>query len=222
MLTIEQSELADAPKQPPFRWLAYHVKEVVMAFLPKRFQLNDTSKLQVTCGPRGNEPQYSEVLGTSEYYVEDFDFAHYYAVQGRERDDFLLDAIESCLLDIDGKRQLDPGTAGCIRSTIAKVREVDFSFSREVKKLSRSTPCRQLRFIVSRHLNRDVGEGWSIDIAQRNKEVLDRQWIGDIPDFLDRTEQYRLSRWIEDRFQIVDPFDRVVWEIDARPYLARL
>mgnify|MGYP006969354072 CR=1 FL=1 len=222
MLTVEQSNLAAAPKEPPFRWLSYHVKEVFMAFLPKRFQLNDTTKLQITCGPRGGEPQYLEVLGTSEYYVEDFDFAHFYAVQGRERDDFLLDVIESCLVDIDNKRQLDPTTAGCITSTVAKVREEDFCFSREVKKLSRSTPCRKLRFIVSRHLNRDVGEGWSIDITKRNKEVLDRQWIGDVPDFLDRTEQYRLSRWIEDSFQIVDPFARVVCEVDARPYLDRL
>lgn len=95
------------------------------------------------------------MLGTSEYYLEDFDFAHFYAVQARERDDLLL----------------------------------------------------------------DVGEGWSIAISTKNKVVLDRQWIGDVPDFLERREQYRLSRWIDDKFQIVDPFDRVVHELDARPYL---
>ena len=80
----------------------------------------------------------------------------------------------------------------------AMVKERDFSFSREIKKLSRSTPCRKLRFTVSRHLNREVGEGWSIEISKKNKEIVDRQWIGYVPDFLDRTEQYRLSRWRED------------------------
>lgn len=219
MLTVEQSDLANVPREPPFRWLAYHVKEVFTALLPKRFQLNDTTKLQITCGPRGDEPQYSEVLGTSEYYVEDFDIGYFYAAQGRERDDFLLKVIESCLLDIHDQRRLNPDTASRIKSTVGTVQERDFSFSREIKKLSRSTACRKLRFTVSRHLNREVGEGWSIDISKRNKEFLDRQWIADVPDFLDRTEQYRLSRWMEDKFQIVDPFDRVVCEVDARPYL---
>jgi len=222
MLTVEAGELAKVPEEPRFRWLAYHVKEVFLALLPKRFQLNDTSKLQITCGPRGNERQYLEVLGTSEYFVEDFDFAAYYAKQGRQRDDFLLDVIEACLVDIDGRRRLDPATPERIASTVAAVRQSDFSVSREVKKLTRSTKCRKLKFAVSRHLNRDVGEGWSVDVVKKDKQVLDRQWIGEVPDFLDRTEQYRLSRWVGDQFQIVDPFDRVVYQLDATAYLNRL
>src|SRR4051812_43281500 len=99
-IAIEASRTALIPSEPVFRWTAHHVKEVFLALLPRRFILDGSGKVQITCGPRGNDIQYQQLLGTTNYYREEFAFQEYYAASPPEREEILLKTIEDALFDI--------------------------------------------------------------------------------------------------------------------------
>src|SRR4051812_30577545 len=99
-LAVEASDLARLPKEPVFRWLVHHVREAFVTLLPAGFEVDASGKIQITCGPRGLSPQYEQVLGTSNYFVEDFDFKEFFAASPLERDELILATIETSLISI--------------------------------------------------------------------------------------------------------------------------
>src|SRR5688572_18932080 len=78
-----------------FRWTTHHVREMFAALLPSGYVLDGSSVVQVTCGPRGEDPQYGQCLGSSEYFVEGFDFAAYARAPARDRELVILSTLES-------------------------------------------------------------------------------------------------------------------------------
>lgn len=219
MIAVEASKKATLPAGRVFRWDAHHVKELFLAMLPCKLTLDGSSKVQVTCGPRGEEPQYQQVLGTSNYFREDFDFQRYYQLMPPERDRMLLQALEESFLDITSKVDAGAEARDAISKTARKVRERDFDLKIQSKKLSRPTHCRNLTVNVHRNLNRQVGEVWSCEVTVGDDRVVYRDWIGETPHYLDLTDFYKSSEWEGNVFIIRNRLGKMVYQLNVMPFL---
>lgn len=213
MLAIEASDGAQVPEGLVFRWAAHHVKEVYLALMPKKFVLDGSSKVQITCGPKGAELQYQQVLGASNYYAE-LDFALFNRVLPTERDEMALGVLEASLIAM-GRCQRDWSDTkeSVVNATAAMVRERDFRLCLPVRKLSKTLP-RKCKIDVYRNLSREDGEAWSCEIRDKEK-VIHKEWLGKRPNYLNRTDFYKRSGIVGSLFQIQCRLGIVVFELDV-------
>lgn len=116
------------PPRLHFRGTTHHVTEMFANLLGRQYTLNGSSLVQITCGPRGNEPEFYNVLGTTEVFVESFDFGAYHAMGDAGREQAILALVEDHLLAIAEKEQADPEP---IRSCAAAVRHHGFELEQE-------------------------------------------------------------------------------------------
>lgn len=219
MIAVEASNRITLPAVPVFRWTAHHVKEIVLALLPPKFTLDGSSKIQVTCGPRGDEPQYRRTFGTAHYFREDFDFQRYYELTPLERDQMLLQVLEESFLDIATSVDVGAEVRDAISTTAKKVRACGFNLVLRSQNLSRCTPCRRLTVHVYRMLNREVGEVWSCKVRDRDGRLVHTELMGESPHYLDLTDFYKLSRWKGSVFEVQSRLGKSVYELDVSPFL---
>ena len=73
ILKIEASQAVKNQFEPPFRWMAHHVKEIYMEMLPD-VVINGSQLIEIDCGPQGDEEIFDNILGSTNHFVEDFDF----------------------------------------------------------------------------------------------------------------------------------------------------
>ncbi len=189
-----------------------------MSLLPKTFTLDGSSKLHVWVGPRGQDPKYQQLLGSSIYYYEDFNFAEYFALPQLQRDLRALTVLETSFLDI-GPRH-DEKARQVIRNACVSEKEMDFASTTRWEKLSKRNANKKVKVNVYRHLNRNDGEAWSCQVTTNDNVELHTEWIGDRPDYINRTEFYKTSRWQGDVFQICQRLGQVVHQLDIGPFLA--
>lgn len=176
-----------------FRWTAHHIRELFTACLPNAFVLDGSSVFQITCGPRGEDPQYRSVLGSSQYYVEDFDFDAYRNASARGREEMLLDLIEASLRDVAERAGAD---ATVVAATLSRMRDLGCRLCTEVKKLGKRLPNGD-RVIVLRCLSSAEGEAWRLRVVSRARSTLTEMPIGRIPDYLDRREEYSTATIVD-------------------------
>ncbi len=191
-LVIQESRLAATPDGEPFRWTTHHVAEVFLALLPKQFVLDGSVKVQITCGPRGDEPKCQQMLGSTEYFNEGFDFNFYYDQPPCDRQEVILRLIEDSFIDIMSYCDPLEGTRFQLRDTVAAVREHDFALSIPSHKLSRSAPGRKVRVNVFRNLSHELGEVWSIRVVGATNRSSMKDGLGRRPDHLDMRGRTRV------------------------------
>jgi hypothetical protein len=188
-IRIEASAAAaDHAVVPPdlaFRWTAHHIAQLFAASLPQGFVLDGAAVFQVSCGPRGSDPQYQSVLGSSLYYVEDFDFEHYRLSPGPERDETLVVVVHLALSDIARRVGAD---ASAVDAAAKTIRKLGYRQTLEVKNLGKRLP-NGGRIKVLRCLSRDEGEAWRIRLLTRDGALVAEHVVGTVPSHLDRRDE---------------------------------
>lgn len=218
MLCVESAAGAPKPSgKTVFRWTAHHVKELLLYFLPKRFELDGCAKFTLFCGHRPSaEPAYSSMLGASWSYVENFDFTAYYACEARQREEVLLAALVDALTRVAVAHGQPTGP---IQEAAQQVRSCGFSLELPVDKLSRASPDRRLKLTVFRRLSLEDGEAWGIHVADRNGVQLGTEWITERPAYLDLSTHFNVSRWDGDTFEIIKRSPpRICYRLDIGKY----
>lgn len=214
MIAIETAH--GLPKRVPlFRWTAHHVKEIFLAMLPHKFNLDGSGKVQITCGPRHDEPQYHQVLGTSNYFKEDFDFVAYYAMKPTQREEAILKLIQECFTDI-ARRHGQHENEAHISPTCEAVRLSQFRLALDVKKLSRRFRSAKIKIWIRRVLSRDEGESWRCDVIHQAKGLLYSEWLGEHPSYLYGAGLYKQSRLDGFDFEIRDALGKVRYQLNLR------
>lgn len=215
MLAIEASPLAVLPKMPVFRWLVHHVREAYVFLQPKDFDLDGSGKIQITCGPRGSDPQYVQVLGTSNYYVDEFGFSEYFSAAPLQRDLLAVSLIEESFVRIADIHKKPDSLKASIRKTGQALRDVDFALKICVPGLSRVLPGRKAKISVFRCLNRLDGEAWCIEVTEGDGLVLHTEWMTKRPNYLNLTDFYKRSEWSDRTLVLKNRLGKVVFEFDA-------
>ena len=172
ILTVEASDLAKPPEKPVFRWMVHHIKEVFLALLPKKYMLDGSSKLEIACGPTAEKEKYSQMLGVSVYFVEDFDFRLFYAMSPVDRDRFVLKVIHDAIVEIGMRQAWSASQIEQIDDLVADVISRDFSLRIPVTKLSKTYMATKKRVEIYRNLNRVDGEAWSCEIKDKSGHIL--------------------------------------------------
>lgn len=81
-----------------FRETTHHVTEMFVSLLGRRYSLNGSSLVQITCGPSGSDPEFYNVLGSTGVFVESFDFGAYRTMSDAEREETVLALVVDQLL----------------------------------------------------------------------------------------------------------------------------
>lgn len=218
LLTIVPSRHAVAPAGLVLPWATHHVIEVFMASLARGTEIDGSAKIQITCGPRNGEREYWQVLGVTEYYVEDFDLLGYAACPpGERRDQKTLELIERSLIEIAKRAGRDVPE---IRAAAERVRQLEFRLSLEEKRLAQRTG----GYVVSifRSLSRDDGEVWSARVTDSKRNVLGEVLLTKRPQFLDLREAFFEGSVVDGSFVVKDRFGKVMAAADLAPLVGRI
>lgn len=214
----------------PFRRTTHHVVNIFQAFLARDFTLDGSSMVQITLGARRDiDPAHLQVLGTTEIYVESFDFERYHAMSPTQREEQILELIEDRLLHIASMQGVDPTP---IHEAAAAVRQNSFTLETERTKLARSLPGRRGRVRVYRQLASGYAERWIAKLAdQAGRLVHEVVLKGGGP--VDLRGHFHHAELASDSFFLKDDLDRPVVSIsrlselvsnpsaDAQSYLER-
>jgi hypothetical protein len=198
-----------------FRWTAHHVREIFSALLPRGFVLDGSSVIQITCGPRGEEPQYTQLLGTSEYFVEDFDFVSYTKGDSAARERIILATVQRALCDIADRAGAEKAE---LNRTIAAVNECGFHLSTEVLKLRKALRPSGCSLRVFRCLCASLGETWLARVVRRDDVVIAETVMGASPDYLDRRDYFKLARLIGEEYVVHDRLDKETFRLDVSQF----
>ncbi|SCW74044.1 hypothetical protein SAMN04487970_103766 [Paenibacillus tianmuensis] len=127
LLTLESTELADIPQNVlPFRHVVYHIKELFMTFLPP-IEINNSSKVEISFGPRGDESIFDGVLGVTNIFIEDFNFNNFYKLDKSKQEKEVLKIIVDSLCELSLRRNEDTSIINTIKMAANKVIESEFN-----------------------------------------------------------------------------------------------
>lgn len=163
-IRIEQGECVNVKSNDfTFRCTAHHVKEIFMALLPLKYRLDGSSLLQITCGLRGDKALYYKWndFGSSEYFVEDFDFDNYRNSSPKEREVIILELIRFVLINI---AQENNSEMEILNRTLLAVKNSNFYLKTKIQKLCKKHSLSKLRLNVNRILSKENGEMWNLEI----------------------------------------------------------
>ena len=130
------------------------------------------------------------MLGSSEYFVEDFDFAFYGSASPTERELLLLKVVEDALGDIARRVNAD---FSVIAEAAQGVRDCDFRLATEIERLKKRIPGSACTIRVVRSLSSAQGEVWLLHARARDGTVLEEVVMGKAPNYLDRRDFYRVA-----------------------------
>ena len=214
ILVAQESPEVKLPQDfKPFRWYAHHVSEIFLELFPENININNSSKITIEFGPQGNEPVFNGTFGCTNYFIESFDFAEFYKLDDSEKEYILLENIKVGLISIIKNNFLDTNIIEQIEDTTNKVIENKFSLEIEVKKLAKNSSNKYYKISIFRVLNKKVGEGWKLmKIDRKTKEVIEENWIGKIPSYLNRSDYYKKSEIIGNEYIIRNNLDEVVYK----------
>ena len=177
----------NAPGLPEERRSAWHetshLKEIFMSFMPGKYTLDGTGKVNLILGRREvpGDPIYKVLLNVNQYHVEDFDFGRFYPDSAEGRHRVILDVIEASLLDI--ARGVGADTEP-LEYAANQTRACSFDRAIFLDRLSRHHRSRRLTVSLFFRLSR-AGLWCGIRVANRRTNdthtpwVLKRQRIGD-------------------------------------------
>lgn len=199
-----------------FHATGHHVRALVLHFLPPNYILDGSSKLSVIFGERPpREQRYSQVLGVSIYYVDNFDIPLYMGRTRAEQQEIILVELTNAMLEVARATGVDVAP---IETAAAAVRKNAFQCEIEISKLSRVSQDRRVKIKVVRRLGPATGESWEAVISNSAGVVLGLEQIKE-PGCLDRTGHFSKSQWHADVFQIVSGrLKEVQYELDVGKY----
>ena len=195
----------------PLRATVYHIKEIFLYFLPKKFYLDGSGKVQITLCAGDADQSCWTVLGVTELKVSYFDFDRYFLLSKREQEHRILSLIRETLAAHCGESA--PANHD-IALACRQTEESDFHLRYEIEKLRKTERARKYRIMVFRELNRDVGERWEV-VGERNGTVLWRVYLRDST-YVHIDACCRKSRIEEDKFIVTDEVDRVHFALNLK------
>jgi hypothetical protein len=116
LLTLQESDASALRDGVRVRQLSHHVTQIFMTLLPK-VELNGSSKIVVSLGPRGDEDVFDNVLGVTNIFVENFDFKQFLSLNRRSQDEKLLETLRQSLTLIATKKEDNQAIVDVINST---------------------------------------------------------------------------------------------------------
>lgn len=180
-----------------------------MALLPK-IEINGSSKIVVSLGPRGDEDLFDNVLGVTNIFVEHFDFKKLLTLDRFNQDKQLLEELRQALVAIATKKESNSKVVDVINSTAEAVLKTHFELETPIKKLSKSSKNKKHKINVYRILNAAVGEGW---YCEEQSEITNKIWMHELPGFIDRSDLFKSAEINETSYQIKNRMGKVVFEV---------
>ena len=211
LLALEQTRESFTKKEPLFRWKVYHVKELFMAFLPK-MEINNSSKIQLNFGIKGDEYEVNSVLGVTNTFVEGFDFEAFNELDIREQEFLILNIIVDKLCEISQRNGVNIEKINIIKETSSKVVEVNFDLTLHIKRLSKRSPNREYTVNVYRCLNSSCGESWRCDIKNNKSGEVVQKWMTKIPDYIYMNDFFKRVEITNTEYVIYNSFSEIEFQ----------
>lgn len=209
ILTLQESDEAALTTGVRIRHLSHHITQIFMEFLPK-IDINGSSKIVVSLGPRGDEDLFDNVLGSTNIFVESFDFKKFLSLNRRSQDIELLEELRRALIAIATKRESNDAIVEQINQTAEKVLKTNFQLETPVKKLSKTSKNKKHKINIFKVLNAEVGESWYCQdqIFPKNKI-----WMHELPGFIDRSDFFKTAELVENSYLIKNRLGKIVFEL---------
>ena len=209
ILTLQESDEAALTMGIRIRHLSHHITQIFMEFLPK-IDINGSSKIVVSLGPRGDEDLFDNVLGSTNIFVESFDFKKFLSLNRRSQDIELLEELRRALIAIATKRESNDAIVEQINQTAEKVLKTNFQLETPVKKLSKTSKNKKHKINIFKVLNAEVGESWYCQdqIFPKNKI-----WMHELPGFIDRSDFFKTAELVENSYLIKNRLGKIVFEL---------
>lgn len=209
LLTLQESDASALRDGVRVRQLSHHVTQIFMTLLPK-VELNGSSKIVVSLGPRGDEDVFDNVLGVTNIFVEHFDFKQFLSLNRCSQDEKLLETLRQSLILIATKKEENQAIVDVINSTAEAVLKTNFELETQIKKLSKTSKNKKSKINVYRVLNAAVGEGWYCEeLFPANK----KSWMHELPGFIDRSDLFKTAEINDSAYKIKNRLGKVVFEI---------
>jgi hypothetical protein len=188
------------PIKSTFPQTAHHVREIFAAILPHKYYLDGSSLFQITFGSKENKPKYYSLLGSSEYFVEDFDFTSYYNSPPSHQQEIILQTIKNVFVLIAEQNNSDIET---LKKVVQQIRDVDFYLKTKIQKLCKKHPESKLRININRILSIEDGESWTMEVY-KGKESIHDEYITIKPSYIDQRGVFFKSELQDSIFSIFD------------------
>ncbi|MPQ31646.1 hypothetical protein E4V42_09360 [Clostridium estertheticum] len=195
---------------------AHHIIELFMELLPKYLDIDGSSRITINFKPKGARAQYSTILGTSNYFIEENKLNEYNCLDVEEKEGFILKLIEESLIDIAKRNSRGQEIEDIIRKTYELVIKNNFSLKIKVSKISRKSSCGKFKANVYRYLNKELGEAWCVEIVSKDSKESYVEWITEKPSYLNRKDFFKKSIWQGEEFLIYNRLDKLVRTIKPK------
>ncbi|MGY2373663.1 hypothetical protein ACW9IB_04080 [Pseudomonas sp. SDO524_S393] len=209
LLTLQESDISAKRDGIRVRQLSHHITQIFMELLPK-IEINGSSKIVVSLGPRGDEDLFDNVLGVTNIFIENFDFDNFLSMNRVNQDKQLLEELRQALIAIATKREKNSTTVNIINSTADAVLQSHFELETQIKKLSKSSKDKKRKFSVYRIFNSAVGEGWYCKEDSNQKE---KTWMHELPSFIDRQDFFKTAEINENGYHVKNRLGKITFEI---------
>lgn len=209
MLTLQESDASALTDGVRIRQLSHHITQIFMTLLPK-VEINGSSKIVISLGPRGDEDLFDNVLGVTNIFIENFDFKKFLSLDRLNQDKKLLEELRLALVAIAIRKDSNSASVEIINSTAEAVSELQFELETPIKKLSKISKDKKRKINIYRLLNAQVGEGW---YYEENSPTANKIWTHELPGFIDRSDLFKSSEINEDSYQIKNRLGKVVFEV---------
>ncbi|WP_124425489.1 hypothetical protein [Pseudomonas orientalis] len=209
LLTLQESDASALRDGVRVRQLSHHVTQIFMTLLPK-VELNGSSKIVVSLGPRGDEDVFDNVLGVTNIFVEHFDFKQFLSLNRCSQDEKLLETLRQSLILIATKKEDNQAIVDVINSTAEAVLKKNFELETQIKKLSKTSKNKKSKINVYRVLNAAVGEGW---YCEELFPAPKKSWMHELPGFIDRSDLFKTAEINDSAYKIKNRLGKVVFEI---------
>ncbi|NMY99929.1 hypothetical protein HBO04_07355 [Pseudomonas proteolytica] len=209
MLTLQESDEVALTTGVRIRHLSHHITQIFMEFLPK-IDINGSSKIVVSLGPRGDEDLFDNVLGSTNIFLESFDFKKFLSLNRRSQDIELLEELRRALIAIATKRESNDAIVEQINQTAEKVLKTNFQLETPVKKLSKISKNKKHKINIFKVLNAEVGESW---YCQDQLFPKNKIWMHEPPGFIDRSDFFKTAELVENSYLIKNRLGKIVFEL---------
>lgn len=209
ILTLQESDEAALTTGVRIRHLSHHITQIFMEFLPK-IDINGSSKIVVSLGPRGDEDLFDNVLGSTNIFVESFDFKKFLSLNRRSQDIELLEELRRALIAIATKIESNDAIVEQINQTAEKVLKTNFQLETPVKKLSKTSKNKKHKINIFKVLNAEVGESW---YCQDQFFPKNKIWMHEPPGFIDRSDFFKTAELVENSYLIKNRLGKIVFEL---------
>lgn len=185
-----------------------------------RFYLDGCSKLVI----------HADKIRADRYFYDDFDGVSEYYLPADFRD--LLLSAENCtgellnsiifdvltdIADMSPARDDPDERKEKIKAAYEFIEESNFEYRKQIKKLSRVSPCRRYKAVVEMRLGQHIGETWMALIYERKSmTLLYSDVINKVGSSIDRRDLYHHSLWNDNVYAIYDIRDRLEYKIEIK------